>query len=505
LLCVNIANIFLNLIKGFVNSNITIRLTLNVESAMMMRILSLPVDFFRDYSAGELAQRVQNINSMCETVFNAILSIGISAVFSLVYIVQVLAYAKALALPALIITLLTFIFSNIIALWQSKITENIMRENSKESGMVYSLISGVSKIKNAGAEKRAFAKWSNQYVKSAQYMYNPPMFLKLGDTIILSISLIGTMVMYYEAIKNGIGMADYMAFSSAYGMVSGAFVALSSISLIVAQISPTLKLIRPLFDSELEMDGNRPVVRKLRGGIELNNISFRYNENMPYVLDNISLKIKAGQYIAIVGKTGCGKSTLMRILLGFEKPQRGAVYYDGRDISGVDLKSLRRNIGVVMQNSNLFQGDIFSNIVISAPMLSMEEAWEAAEMAGMAEDIRNMPMGMNTVISEGQGGISGGQKQRLMIARAIAAKPRILMFDEATSALDNITQKTVSDSLEQLKCTRIVIAHRLSTIKHCDRIIVLNEGKIIEDGTYEELITKNGFFANLVKRQLMEK
>jgi ABC-type bacteriocin/lantibiotic exporter with double-glycine peptidase domain len=223
---------------------------------------------------------------------------------------------------------------------------------------------------------------------------------------------------------------------------------------------------------------------------------------MPNVLDNISLKIRPGQYVAIVGKTGCGKSTLMRILLGFEKPQKGAVYYDGKDISGIDLKSLRRHIGVVMQSSNLFQGDIYSNITISAPLTTLDEAWEAAEMAGMADDIRNMPMGMNTIISEGQGGISGGQKQRLMIARAIAPKPRILMFDEATSALDNITQKKVSESLDSLKCTRIVIAHRLSTIRHCDRIIVLDGGKIIEDGTFDELIAMNGFFANLVRRQM---
>jgi ABC-type bacteriocin/lantibiotic exporter with double-glycine peptidase domain len=225
---------------------------------------------------------------------------------------------------------------------------------------------------------------------------------------------------------------------------------------------------------------------------------------MPKVLDNLSLKIRPGQYVAIVGKTGCGKSTLMRILLGFEKPQRGAVYYDGKDIASMDLKSLRQKIGVVMQNGKLFQGDIYSNIVISAPWLTLDEAWEAAEMAGMADDIRQMPMGMSTLITEGQDGISGGQRQRLMIARAIAPKPKILMFDEATSALDNLTQKKVSDALDQLKCTRIVIAHRLSTIRHCDRIIVLDEGHIVEDGTYEELLEAGGFFSELVARQRVD-
>ena len=191
----------------------------------------------------------------------------------------------------------------------------------------------------------------------------------------------------------------------------------------------------------------------------------------------------------------------MRIMLGFEKPMKGSVYYDGKDLSSLDLKSVRKKIGVVMQNGKLFQGDIFSNIAISAPNLTLEQAWEVAKMTGIDEDIRNMPMGMNTLISEGNGGISGGQRQRLMIARAIAPNPKILMFDEATSALDNITQKIVSDSLDKLKCTRIVIAHRLSTIKQCDRIVVLDKGKIIEDGTYDELIAKKGFFAELVERQ----
>lgn len=194
----------------------------------------------------------------------------------------------------------------------------------------------------------------------------------------------------------------------------------------------------------------------------------------------------------------------MRLLLGFETPQRGAVYYDGRDISTLDLKSLRRKIGVVMQNGKLFTGDIFSNIIISAPQLTMDEAWEAAELADIADDIRAMPMGMHTLISEGSGGISGGQRQRMMIARAVAPKPKILMLDEATSALDNLTQKKVSESLDKLKCTRIVIAHRLSTIKQCDRIIFLEKGHIVEDGTYDELISLGGKFAELVERQRLD-
>ena len=504
LLCVMLASSLISVVKGILSASISTKMELAVESAVMMRVLSLPVDFFKQFSAGELSSRVNYIGQLCSIMLNTIFTTGLTAVFSLVYIGQVFAYAPALAAPAIVITLLTVGFSLASALMQMRISEKQMREAGKENGMVYALLGGVAKIKNAGAEKRAFAKWSRQYTKAARYLYQPPMFLRLNNVITTAISLFGTIVIYYAAIRSSVAMADYMAFSSAYGMVSGAFTALAGIVISISQIQPMLKLVQPILEAEPEVDLNRQVVTRLRGGIELSNVSFRYNDSMPYVLDDLSLKIRPGQYVAIVGKTGCGKSTLMRILLGFEKPQKGAVYYDGRDISTMDLKSLRRKIGVVMQSGSLFQGDIYSNITISAPQLTLEQAWEAAEMAGMAEDIRRMPMGMNTLISEGQGGISGGQRQRLMIARAIAPKPKILMFDEATSALDNITQKTVSESLDSLKCTRIVIAHRLSTIRHCDRIIVLDKGKIVEDGTYEELLKRNGFFSELVKRQRVD-
>ena len=213
------------------------------------------------------------------------------------------------------------------------------------------------------------------------------------------------------------------------------------------------------------------------------------------------MKIKKGEYVAVVGPSGCGKSTLIRLLLGFEKPERGGIFYDMKNIDQIDIKSLRRHIGCVMQDGGLFNDSIYANIALSAPTLTMEEAWEAAEAASIADDIRAMPMGMHTMISEGQGGISGGQKQRLMIARAVAPKPSVLIFDEATSALDNITQKRVTEALDSLNCTRIVIAHRLSTIKGCDRILYMDHGRILEEGTYDELIEKGGLFADMVSRQ----
>ena len=296
----------------------------------------------------------------------------------------------------------------------------------------------------------------------------------------------------------------YLAFTAAYGTVTGAFTAFSGIATSAAQIKPILEMAEPILQTEPETAEGREIVTKLSGSIELANISFRYYDTQPYVINGLNLKIRSGEYVAIVGKTGCGKSTLLRLLLGFETPEKGAIYYDRKDLRSLDLGSLRRKMGVVTQDGSLFHGDIYSNITVSAPHLSLDDAWDAAEKAGIADDIRAMPMGMQTFISEGQGGISGGQKQRIMIARAIAPKPKILLFDEATSALDNKTQKQVSDALAGLDCTRIVIAHRLSTVKDCDRILVLEDGKIVEEGDYDTLIQKGGFFAELVERQRID-
>ena len=502
--CVSVSTLLINAVKNMITARIETKLNIWVEAATMMRVMSLPADFFKTYSAGELSSRTSQVGALCRMLVSTVLSAGLTSVFSLIYISQIFAYAPTLVVPALIIILVTVVFSVISSLVQMKLSTQQMELSGKESGMTYSLITGIQKIRLAGAEKRAFARWGNLYARSASLEYGPPLFIELNSVISLAISLAGTLVMYSLSVKSGISVADYYAFDTAYGMVSGAFMSLAGIALTAAQIKPVLTMVKPFFDAVPEVSDGKQVLTRLSGGIELNNVSFGYSDSMPPVIDNLSLKIRPGQYVAIVGKTGCGKSTLMRLLLGFEHPKKGAIYYDGRDLEKIELRSLRRRIGVVMQNGKLFQGDIYSNIVISAPWLSRQDAWDAAELAGIADDIRSMPMGMDTMISEGAGGISGGQRQRLMIARAIAPKPKILMFDEATSALDNLTQKKISQSLDSLKCTRIVIAHRLSTIRQCDRIIVLDQGKIIEDGRYQELIEKNGFFAELVARQRLD-
>jgi ABC-type bacteriocin/lantibiotic exporter with double-glycine peptidase domain len=240
---------------------------------------------------------------------------------------------------------------------------------------------------------------------------------------------------------------------------------------------------------------------ELQGAIEVSHLKFRYQADGPLVVRDVSLAARPGEFVAIVGPSGSGKSSLFRLLLGFERPESGAIYYDAQDLAGLDAQAVRQQMGVVIQNARVASGSIFDNIIGSAP-LTIDDAWEAARGAGLAEDISQMPMGMYTIVSEGGGNLSGGQRQRLLIARAIVRKPRIFLFDEATSALDNRTQAKVSRTLEALQSTRIVIAHRLSTIVNADRIFVMEKGVLVQIGSYRELADQEGLFRALVKRQL---
>lgn len=501
LMCITVSTQLFSSMQEAYLSRINMKLSLSVQAATMMRILSLPTDFFRDYTSGELKAHVQHMNSLCSLIINGIFSVGITGVFSLVYIAQIFRYARALVVPVMIVLVLSLALTVITAVMQIRVSKRSMDLNAKEQGMVYSLINGIQKIRLSGAENRAFARWGKLYAKEAKSLYEIPVILKYSSVFSAAIALMGTVFMYYAAVKSNVSVADYFAFNSAYAYVATAFAAVGGIVKTTASIKPILEIVDPLLKAEPEINEEKEVVTRLTGKIELSHVTFAYPGSDRKILDDVSLRINPGQYVAVVGRTGCGKSTLMRILLGFEKPQKGAVYYDGKDMDKLDLRSLRRKIGVVLQNGKLVNDDIFSNITISAPWLTLDDAWQAAEIAGIADDIREMPMGMQTIVQAGSGGFSGGQKQRIMIARAVAAKPKILLLDEATSALDNITQKHVSEAMDKMKCTRIVIAHRLSTIRQCDRIIVLDNGGIIEDGTYDELINAGGFFAEMVQRQ----
>ena len=475
--------------------------SLTVQSALMIRILNLPVNFFDRISPGELAGISSAVDELCELLISATAGTWLTSLASLLYIMQIFWIAPPLGLPALMILLITIGFGFISALIQTRISKKIITLSSKEAKIRYSIISNIQKIKLSGSEKRFFAKWLDEYTKSRKLTYSPPPFVRINSVITLAISLLSNVVLYYVAADCNVGQAAYIACMVAFGTVLGSVKLMSDSFLSVGKINPTLKMLDVFLQTEPETTGGRQIVTDLTGSVELSNVSFRYNDHSPYILKNISLKIRPKEYVAIVGRTGCGKSTLIKLLLGLRTPEHGEIYYSGTGMKSLNLSTLRSKIGTVMQNGELFQGDIFSNITIAAPQATLDDAWRAAEIAGIADDIRNMPMGMHTLVSAGQGGISGGQKQRILIARAVVSKPKILIFDEATSALDNITQRKVSDALDKMGCTRIVIAHRLSTIRHCDRILVLDNGSIAEEGSFEQLMARGGIFAELVNRQ----
>lgn len=492
------------MVRKLVLERLNIKLGVAMESAFMMRVLSLPASFFEKYNSGELSSRIGNIKALTSDIADLLLNCGLTSIFSLVYIGQIFSFTPTLGWTALLVLVLTLGTSILSTVHQIKNMRKVQDARMKLSGLVLSLFSGVQKLRLAGAERRGFAKWANENAEMIKLKYNPPFFVRFAPLISSLVSLTGTMLLYIAAVKGNVSAGSYMAFSVSYGLIMGAVLSVASATTRYSGIKPALELITPILSAVPEIGESKESVDELTGDIDMNSICFHYETQSRNVLEDFSLHISAGQYIAIVGQTGCGKSTLLKLLLGFEKPQKGAVYYNGKDVANLDLRSLRRHMGVVLQDSHLFSGNIFSNIAVSSPHLTMNEAWEAAEIAGLADDIRKMPMGMFTMISEGSGGVSGGQRQRIMIARAIASKPKILMLDEATSSLDNVTQRKVAQALGKLNCTRIVIAHRLSTIRQCDRIIVMENGRIVEDGSYDELIALNGCFADLVAHQRLD-
>lgn len=484
------------LLLGRVGTTVSLQLT----AALMMRVLQLPTSFFRDRAAGELASRVLSVPQMVRVVQQMAVTLGLAVVFSVVYLVQIVALAPTLALPALMVTVLELAVCLGVSWWQERVVSSQLTARANRTGWEYALITGIQKMRVAAAERRAFATWAHRYADEVRATYTS----FWGQVLPQASVLLGTLVVYACALSSGMGSAAFMSFSAAYGLLGGSIAALGAAASSGVVATPYLDLIEDILAAQPESSERRQSPGRLAGGIELDHVTFSYRDDLPPVIKDLSVRIRPGQYVGIVGRTGCGKSTLLRLLLGFVEPQTGAIYYDGRDLTSLDVRGLRRCIGTVLQDGRLFAGSIYSNIVVSAPWLTLDDAWRAAELAGIADDIRAMPMGMQTMVGEGTGGISGGQRQRILIARAVVASPRILMFDEATSALDNKTQQVVAASLEGLRCTRIAIAHRLSTVRHCDRILVLDQGCIAEDGTYEELMALDGIFAELMRRQQVE-
>jgi NHLM bacteriocin system ABC transporter ATP-binding protein len=499
---------------GFVQGIATIRLQRRmaapIQAAVWDRILNLPVNFFRKYSAGDLADRASGVSAIQDLVSGAGIAAILGSVSGLFYVVQMFMYHSSLAFVAIGLTILyvsATMTANYLQLRYQRIEFQL---RGRITGLVLNLLTGVTKLRVSGSEQHAFRIWAQQFASQRRISFkvgtikNAAMVFSTIFPVLSSITIFYTLLTIQESSQGGqpgLTTGEFIAFNAAYGLFLAAMQAMGDASLNLLRVVPIYERFKPILEAVPEVDATKAFPGRLQGKIELSHVSFRYDSDGPWIIRDVSLTINPGEFVAFVGSSGGGKSTLMRLMLGFETPTTGTVLYDGQDLNALDLRMVRQQLGVVLQASRVMPTEIFRNIV-GVSSRTLEDAWEAAEKAGLAEDIRAMPMGMHTYVSEGGGTLSGGQRQRLMIARAIVNKPKILFLDEATSALDNRAQAIVTESMDKMDSTRIVIAHRLSTIVNADRIYYLHGGQIAEQGTYQELMEKDGLFAQLAKRQM---
>lgn len=503
----------LSLVRSIAVLRITNHLDMSVEAALWGRLLQLPAKFFRRFETGELLQRMNGIEAIKSMATGQFVGQIFNFVFSFWSIGLMLWYSwkltlEALAVWAVYLVVVAFIYRRLI-----NFQREMLQASNQTAGLLQQIFTGLAKFRVHGAEAQAFYLWSKVFGVEWKWKMKLRWQGNYNGIIGAVQPFILNMLLYYTAmygmqettaagqVVQHISYPQFLAFQAAFSSFNGTVVGIVPLVAQFFTIKPHVDNLRPILEEVPEVTEDKLDADVLTGAVRIEHLTFSYGDGMPDVLKDISLDIRAGENVAIVGKSGCGKSTLLRLLLGMETPKRGVIYYDYQDMQELNLASVRCQLGVVLQNGQLMTGDIYTNIVGTSP-LTMEDAWEAAELAGIADDIRAMPMGMHTVISEGSGNISGGQRQRILIARAIAGRPAIIMLDEATSALDNRTQAIVTESLNRMKATRIVIAHRLSTIREAERIVVLDDGRVAEQGSFDELMEMDGMFAQLAKRQM---
>ena len=492
------------LVRVFAIIRMSGKTNLQLEAALWDRLLRLPMSFFKNYNTGDLTMRALAISSIRQSFTGITVSAILNVLFSIFSFILLFYYSWQLALLATLLVLIIATATLSLSIWQIRYQRTLQDLIGKVTGLILQLINGVAKLQSAGRENKAFSLWAEQFSEQKRFSYKTRLLsnsLQTFNAFFLPITSLAIYALIAFKLKD-LAIGDFIAFSAAFGQFIGSVMGMTSAITQSLMVIPLFERAKPILDALPETSSEKIDPGILRGGIEFNHVNFRYSEDGPLILKDISFRIKPGQFVAFVGKSGAGKSTLLRLLLGFEQATSGSIFCDGKDIAQLNMQRVRRQLGVVLQNSALISDSIFRNIVGSAP-LTMDDAWEAARLAGFDQDIESMPMGMHTVLSEGAKTISGGQRQRLMIARALAQKPRVLIFDEATSALDNRTQAIVSQSLEKLNITRIVIAHRLSTIVNANVIYVVDNGEIVQHGSYQELAEQQGIFADLIKRQVI--
>ena len=462
-----------------------------LQTAMMSRLLLLPISFVKAYAPGDLSNRLLSVSRISASLTASFMSTILTFLFSGIMFIQFFIYGGPLLFTGLAVIFIQFVGILLQFYYTRKVQMNVNANSSHLIGTLFSLFSGIGKIKTCGAEFRAFHQWAKAYAPAdANGSFQPVASFYMAG-INYCIQLLPMIVTMWAAWHYQLPLSDYIAYCAVLALVCGAINQLQTISKDVARLLPELRLCQPILTAQLEDKKDAVVVEQITGNVDIRGLKFRYADNMPLLFDGLNLKINSGDYVALVGSSGCGKSTLIRLMLGLEQPQAGSIFYDQYNLREINLRSFRKFcISICLQDGKLIEGTILDNIIFNNPLLTEEDAWEAARMAALDKDIQRMPLGMKTPITMDGKGVSGGQRQRILIARALVRKPSILFLDEATSALDNISQHIVTESMNKLHCTRVVIAHRLSTIQHCNRVILLRDGRVAADGSYEEIKDK---------------
>ena len=473
-----------------------------MQSSLMTRLLSLPAAFFKKYSPGELSNRVLSVVRFSTQLTEDMLSTILTLLFTVMLFLQFFTYGGPLLWTGIVVMALYMLTIYVQYSCRKKVQDQANAHASKLTGLIYNLAVGAQKIRTNGAEIRAFRHWAEAYEPSDPDGSRYPALFNYSNSISYNFRMVPLIVTMLAAWHYGLGLSDYIAYCSVLAIATEAIQNFQRITKTLAQLAPEIKLCRPILEARPETDEGSIFLKDVSGNIDIRGLKFRYDEDMPYIFNNLNLRINAGDYVALVGPSGCGKSTLVRLMLGFEQAESGSIFFDEHNLDDINKPSLRRYcISICLQDGQLVEGTIRDNILFGNGSYSDEEVWEAAKNAALDKDIEAMPRGLDTPISADGQGVSGGQRQRILIARALIRKPKIFFLDEATSALDNISQHIITENLARMHCTRITIAHRMSTIRECNRIIVLGDGKVAEDGSYDELLAKGGLFTDIIKRQ----
>lgn len=506
LLAITLSVFGFELTKQYLILNLENKLDFSIQGTYWDKILRLPVNFFKTHAPGEFVSWVGNLVTMRTLLANNFFILVFSLVMMVVNFSMLFYYSAEVSLK-IFLAFVVLIGIYITILFRRLTYEFLIStEFAKMYALLSEFFSAISKIRLAGAEYRVFLRWTIVFSKLRRLYLFAQRYTVYLSILIEGVPLLLIFVMYlsiaFYSSKFSFSTGKFLAFNIILGQLAVVVYQLMGALFRLLPIIPMYKKSRIFLDAKSEVTSGILDPGELKGAIEINNVSFKYAHSAGYILNNVSFNIEAGEYVAIVGKTGVGKSTLMRLLVGFDTPLTGRIYYDGKDLSTIDVNLVRQQLGIVLQQDSLTPGSIYDNIA-GVSDVNIDDVWKIAEEVGLAEDILNMPMQMNTIINLDGQGLSGGQKQRILIARAILRKPKILILDEATRALDNVTQKMVIDCLLKLKMTRIVIAHRLSTLVKVDRILVIENGMITEMGTYKELIAKKGTFYQLIQKQVV--